>query len=49
MASESANNDNNNEQPPPQNREHLNLKVKAQDGTEVCAALQSFCIYHKAF
>ena len=22
-------------QPPPQNREHLNLKVKAQDGTEV--------------
>lgn len=33
---EAANNDNNNEQPQQQNREHLNLKVKAQDGTEVC-------------
>mmetsp|Transcript_12123 Transcript_12123/g.19422 ORF Transcript_12123/g.19422 Transcript_12123/m.19422 type:complete len:104 (-) Transcript_12123:67-378(-) len=29
------NNANNNEQAQPPNREHLNLKVKAQDGTEV--------------
>ena len=31
-----AGNDNNNNDEPQQNREHLNLKVKAQDGTEVC-------------
>merc|ERR1719192_3298665 len=38
MASEAQTNSNdtaNTEQPQTQNREHLNLKVKAQDGTEV--------------